>query len=106
MLRLNPDDNQGARYTLAGFLLFLDRDDDLARLLDQYPDEDSAAWAYTTALLAFRQQGDTIEARRSLKAAWKTNKHVPAYLTGRKFPPAEQPGSYSPGDESEALNYV
>ena len=37
MLRLNPGDNQGVRYTLAGFLLFLDRDDDLARLLQQYP---------------------------------------------------------------------
>ena len=28
LLRLNPGDNQGVRYTLAGFLLFLDRDDD------------------------------------------------------------------------------
>src|SRR4051794_39718568 len=28
-------------------LLFLDRDDDLARLLGQFPDEGSAAWAYT-----------------------------------------------------------
>src|SRR5262249_53578686 len=36
MLRLNPNDNQGIRYTLAGFLLAEDRDEDLARLLDQY----------------------------------------------------------------------
>ncbi len=106
MLRLNPGDNQGVRYTLAGFLLFLDRDDDLARLLQQYPDEASAAWAYTKALLAFRQQGNTIEARQLLKQARKTNKHVPAYLLGDKFPPNEQPGYYSPGDESEALNYI
>ena len=106
MLRLNPGDNQGVRYTLAGFLLFLDRDDDLARLLQQYPDEGSAAWAYTKALLAFRQHGDTPEARQLLKEARKTNKHVPAYLLGEKFPPTEQPGYYSPGDESEALNYV
>src|SRR5204862_534016 len=40
------------------------------------------------------------------KAARKTNKHVPAYLTGRKFPPPGQPGPYGPGDEGEALNYV
>jgi tetratricopeptide (TPR) repeat protein len=106
MLRLNPGDNQGVRYTLAGFLLFLDRDDDLARLLQQYPDEASAAWAYTKALLAFRQHGDTPEARQLLQEAKKTNKHVPAYLVGEEFPPAEQPGSYSRGDESEALNYV
>src|SRR6516162_1169629 len=66
MLRLNPGDNQGVRYTLAGFLLFLGRDDELARLLDDYPDEDSAAWAYTRALLAFRRHGDTPEARRLL----------------------------------------
>jgi hypothetical protein len=106
MLRLNPNDNQGVRYTLAGFLLFLDRDDDLARLLQQYPDEASAAWAYTKALLGFRQHGDTPEARQLLQEARKTNPHVPAYLLGEKYPPTEPPGSYSPGDESEALNYV
>jgi tetratricopeptide (TPR) repeat protein len=106
MLRLNPADNQGVRYTLAGFLLFLDRDDDLDRLLQQYPGEDSAAWAYTKALLSFRRQGNTIEARRSLKTAKKANEHVPAYLLGQKFPPAEPPGYYRPGDESEALHYV
>jgi tetratricopeptide (TPR) repeat protein len=106
MLRLNPGDNQGVRYTLAGFLLFLDRDDALAHLLQQHPDEALAAWAYTKALLAFRLQGDTIESRRLLKEAKRTNKHVPAYLLGDKFPPHEQSDSYSPGAESEALQYV
>lgn len=106
MLRLNPGDNQGVRYTLAGFLLFLDRDEDLAGLLGQYPDEGSAAWAYTRALLVFRQQGDTLEARRLLKAARKANKHVPAYVLGQKSVPARQPDYYSPGDESEALEYI
>lgn len=105
MLRLNPNDNQGVRYTLAGFLLFLDRDDDLARLLDQY-DEDSATWAYTRALLAFRKHGDTPETGKLLKQALKSNKHVPVYLLGEEFPPAGQPGYYSPGDENEALNYI
>jgi hypothetical protein len=106
MLRLNPGDNQGVRYTLAGFLLFLDRDDDLEKLLDKYPNEGMATWAYTRALLAFRRQGDTPEARRLLKAAKKANKHVPAYLLGEKFPPAERPGYYSPGAESEAQEYI
>lgn len=106
MLRLNPGDNQGVRYTLAGFLLFLDRDDDLTHLLQQYPDEGSAAWDYTKALLTFRQHGDTQEARDLLKTAQRTNKHVPAYLLGKKFPPAEQPSYYSPGDENEALEYL
>jgi tetratricopeptide (TPR) repeat protein len=106
MMRLNPGDNQGVRYTLAGFLLFLDRDDDLARLLQQYADEGSATWAYTRALLAFRRQGDALEARQLLKAAKKANKHVPEYLLGRRHPPLDQPGYYSPGDNTEALEYV
>jgi hypothetical protein len=106
MLRLNPGDNQGVRHTLAGFLLFLDRDGDLGRLLQEYPDEGSAAWAYTRALLAFRQHGDTPEARRLLQEAKVTNKHVPAYLLGEKFPPSGRPGPYRPGDEGEALNYL
>jgi tetratricopeptide (TPR) repeat protein len=106
MLRLNPGDNQGVRYTLAGFLLFLGRDDDLARLLEAYADDGMAAWAYTKALLAFRRHGDTPEARQLLAEARKTNKHVPAYLTGREYPPPEQPAYYSPGDKSEALEYV
>ncbi|HTU90277.1 MAG TPA: hypothetical protein VMF69_09405 [Gemmataceae bacterium] len=105
MLRLNPNDNQGVRYTLAGFLLFLDRDDDLDRLLQQY-DEGSAAWSYTKALLAFRQHGDSPEARQLLKQAKKTNKHIPAYLLGEKYPPSQQPDYFSPGDESEALDYI
>src|SRR5262249_51799960 len=54
----------------------------------------------------FRQHGDTPEARQLLKEAKKTNRHVPAYLLGEKFPPTEPPGYYSPGDESEALNYL
>jgi tetratricopeptide (TPR) repeat protein len=106
MIRLNPSDNQGIRYTLAGFLLFLDRDDDLAFLLRQYPDDGLATWAYTKALIAFRTHGDTPDARYLLKQAKKANRHVPDYLLGRKYPPTEQPGYYSPGDESEALNYV
>src|SRR3954452_5853205 len=41
MLRLNPNDNQGVRYTLAGWLLGEGRNEELARLLSEY-DEESA----------------------------------------------------------------
>lgn len=106
MLRLNPNDNQGIRYILAGFLLYLDRDDDLAALLEEFPEEGSATWAYTRALLAFRRQGDTIESRRLLKAAKKVNKHVPDYLARKKTPPEDLPPYYGMGDENEAIIYV
>lgn len=105
MIRLNPDDNQGVRYTLASWLLDLGRDKDLTRLLEQY-DEESANWVYTRVLLAFHQHGDTPEARKRLNEAKKINKHVPAYLLGDERLPSEQPFYYSPGQESEAIVYV
>lgn len=106
MLTLNPDDNQGVRYTLAAFLLSLDHDEELAALLGQFPDEDSATWAYTKALLAFRRSGDSPDTRQLLVTAKKTNKHVPVYFLQKKPLPAEQPPFYSPGDENEALIYL
>ena len=105
MLRLNPGDNQGVRYTLAGWLLAEGRDGVLARLLKEY-DEGSANWACTKALVAFRQNGDTPETRKLLKVAQKANTHVPAYLLGRKPLPQERPSYYSPGDQNEAVFYV
>ena len=105
MLRLNPGDNQGVRYTLAGWLLAEGRDEELARLLKEY-DEGSTNWAYTKALVAFRQNGDTPETRKLLNVAQKANKHVPAYLLGRKPLPQERPSYYSPGDQNEAVFYV
>ncbi len=63
MLRLNPNDNQGIRYALAGYYLKEDRDDDLARLLQQFDDDGMAAWAYNRALLAFRKEGDSEHAQ-------------------------------------------
>ena len=52
MLRLNPNDNQGVRDTLAGWLLAEERDEELARLFEQY-DEETTHWAYSKTLVAF-----------------------------------------------------
>src|SRR5207248_2571008 len=87
------------------WLLNLDRDEDLAQLLGQY-DEDSATWLYARALLAFRQQGDSGEARRLLREARKANKHVPAYLLAEKPLPEGPPAGYVPGEPSEAVTYA
>src|SRR5262249_1996119 len=91
MLRLNPSDNQGVRYTLAAWLLNLDRDQELAQLLAQYDDEASATWAFNRALLAFRQQGDTPESRELLKSARRRNKSVTKYLLGEEPLSREMP---------------
>jgi tetratricopeptide (TPR) repeat protein len=106
MLRLNPGDNQGIRYSLAANLLREDRDAELEQLFQQFPDEGSTMWAYTRALAAFRKEGDGAEAPKLLGEAKKKNRYVPDYLLGHKFPPMEQPPYYSMGDESEAIVYA
>jgi tetratricopeptide (TPR) repeat protein len=106
MLRLNPNDNQGVRYSLATLLLDMDRDDDLRRLLTQYEDDALAEWAYTKALVAFREGGETAQANRLLAQAVKVNKHVPAYLLGHKELPHDLPPHISVGGNDEAASYA
>jgi tetratricopeptide (TPR) repeat protein len=105
MLRLNPSDNQGVRYLLLGGLLDLDRDDDAQGLLQRYEHDGSAEWAYTTALLAFRCEGDSDRARNLLLAASNANRYVPEYLVGNKSMPSAPPGYVSPGGDDEAVSY-
>jgi tetratricopeptide (TPR) repeat protein len=106
MLRLNPGDNQGIRYLLADCLLEVERDEDLAALLEQYPDDASASWMYGRALLLFRQEGDSDEANVALEAALAYNEHVPDYLLGRKKLPKQLPAYRGFGDENEAVDYA
>lgn len=105
MLQLNPGDNQGLRYVLSGWLLNMDRFDELARLLDAY-NEATAAWVYTKALLAFRRDGDAPSAQKELEVAQRINKHVPDFLLGKKPMPREQPAFYGLGDVNEAILYA
>lgn len=106
LLRLNPNDNQGIRYRLASALLDLQRHDELFELLEQHKEDDMADWSYTRALLAFRQEGESASACQLLREAYKSNSHVPDYLTGAKPMPQEFPEYISPGGEDEAVGYA
>ena len=106
MLRLNPNDNQGVRYTLAACLLELGRDEELAELLGRYEEDASTGWAYSAALLAFRRGGDTPSARALLKTARRANPFVPDLLTGRERLPSRMPETVGLGDHNEAVDYV
>jgi len=106
MLRLNPSDNQGLRYELASLLLEMDRDEELGQLLDKYPDDVAAEFAYTRALAAFRRQGDSPTARKLLTEARKWNRHVPQYLVGNKPLSRDLPPAIQVGADSEAAHYA
>ncbi|MBI2824015.1 MAG: hypothetical protein HYX69_04900 [Planctomycetia bacterium] len=99
LLRLNPNDNQGVRYTLLPGLMALGRDEEAAALLKQF-DEESASWAYARALLAFRLGGRSDAAARELRAATRINEHVPELLECDE--PIPQPPHYAIGSVEEA----
>lgn len=105
MLRLNPNDNQGIRDFLMPRLIEMGRDGEAELLFKEYNDA-TASWAYARVLLDFRKMGDSEISRKSLKAAIKKNKHIPAYLLGRKKMSQSLPEYYSPGAETEAMFYV
>jgi tetratricopeptide (TPR) repeat protein len=102
MLRLNPGDNQGLRYSLLGGYLELGNLRGAERIFSEYPDEASAMFAWAR-VLADLLAGAESAAAKPLAAARKANQHVEAYLTGRKKLPANGPGYYSPGEPSEAI---
>ena len=97
LLRLNPGDNQGIRYLLLDLLLEMDRIDDAGALLKEYPDEWSADWAYTEALLAFRKSGSNRQSKAALKRALKVNQHVPELPDRQETYPARTLALYHHG---------
>lgn len=103
LLRLNPGDNQGVRYSLLPVLLETGRDAETEALLEQFHDEGTAAWAYAWALHAFRRGGDTAPARERLRRGVRANRHAPAYLLGKQTWPGALPDAYALGSREEAV---
>ncbi|MEK7861047.1 MAG: tetratricopeptide repeat protein, partial [Chloroflexota bacterium] len=103
LVRLNPGDNQGVRYSLLAALLLAGRDDAAATLLDQYGDEPTALWRYGRALSVFRREGDSRAARERLREALRTNRHVPKLLAAEREWPGPEPDAYAPGSREEAV---
>lgn len=103
LLELNPDDNQGIRYTLALVLLDRRRDDELRQLLRLHEDDGGIAITYTRALVAFRGGDPTASA--ILSDALRGNRHVPAILSGAS-PGEPLQGYLTLGGADEATWYV
>jgi tetratricopeptide (TPR) repeat protein len=106
MLRLNPNDNQGIRYILAQCLLEIGADEDLEKLLGQYPWDAAASWLYIRALWVFGREGESKRAKAFLKQALKVNPFVPSYLLGKKKIPKRLPEYIGWGDDREAVAYA
>lgn len=106
LLHLNPNDNQGIRYLLAGALVAVDRDDEALRLLNRFRGDATAGWAYTRALITFRKEGASAKAVRYLDQALLSNPYVPEFLLGMRKLPKSLPAYIGMGDETEAISFM
>jgi tetratricopeptide (TPR) repeat protein len=106
MMELNPNDNQGIRYQLAGCLYEAGCDGELEKLLSRYRRDPSAALLYTKALHQFRKSGASKPSANALQKAFKANVNVPIYLSDIVEMPEEPPATIGFGDDAEAIAYV
>jgi tetratricopeptide (TPR) repeat protein len=105
LLELNPNDNQGARYSL--FIAYVDAGNlkKAGELLQQY-EEDTAQFHYNVLLLELLKNSFSEKAASFLKAAKENNKYVIPYINERKRLPKAIPDYYGFGDENEAIVYA
>ncbi|HKV06950.1 MAG TPA: tetratricopeptide repeat protein [Thermoanaerobaculia bacterium] len=107
ILRLDPGDPLGAQRLLIDVLLELGRDEAAAAWLDRSLEDGFPHEPYTRALLAFRREGDSLEARQCLRKALQVNRFVPGLLLGRReLPPPPSVPWLRPGSEDEAAAYA
>jgi tetratricopeptide (TPR) repeat protein len=106
LLELDPDDRQGVRHVLAAALLELDRDDELAALLESYSDDEGAEWTYTRLLAGLRAQADAPTLARLLRDAVASNALVPDFLLGNTPMPDDLPEDIEVGGPDEAAAYA
>jgi len=106
LLELNPNDNQGARYHLLAALLELQQHDAVHELLGEYETDGTACWAYGCALLCYREEQDSAEARSLRQHALGCNPYVPLYLARHRRLPKRLPEYIRIGDKTEAIAYT
>lgn len=105
MLKLNPGDNQGLRYSLLAHYLEANDLDGARRVLKTYGDEPFALFLWARVLERYLS-GDLIEAVEALQQARRQNPHVESFLVGKAKVPKTLPDYYGIGDIAEAVTCV
>lgn len=115
LIRLNPNDNLGVRYTLVNWLLETRRTAEAGRLIAQFGDEPTCHWLYSKALWHYQRSGDSQAARRALADAVEANPHVRRHMAlivreAIEDPDASElsalPETYTLGSPEEAEIYL
>src|ERR1017187_7217427 len=107
MLKLNPGDNQGVRYSLLPCLLILQRLEAARKLFEKFPEEFewNAVFAWGRVLERFLS-ADLPGAETALAVARKQNPHMQVYVKGHRQIPKTSPEAYAPGSKEEAICFA
>lgn len=104
LLRLNPNDNQGMRFLLLGWLPALDRWAPAARIAKRYSKDGRTETTYWHALHLIRSWDPRAE--DVLRKAVDLNPHVPALLTRKRKPTMTEGDSVAFHSPEEAQAYA
>ena len=105
MLELNPNDNQGMRYTLLTCYLSLNRQAEAKALFKKYREDGCVVFMWGDVLLRWLSPRKT-GLEKALAAAREQNAHIEDYLTGMKKLPKRLPPYYSMGSKEEAVCFA
>ena len=105
VLRLNENDNIGARYLLMALYATLEEENDMLKLYKKYPEEDLEMIFPLFAL--YYKLGNDKKAREYLNRINKCNSNFVKFFNGTiKESKKVEPGYYSRGDSSEIFMYL
>lgn len=105
VLRLNENDNMGARYLLMAIFATLEEENDMLKLYKKYPEEDLEMLFPLFAL--YYKIGNDKKALEYLNRVNKCNSNFVKFFNGTiKESGKVKPGYYSRGDSSEIFMYL
>ena len=105
VLKLNANDNMGARYLLMAIYATLEEENDMLKLYKKYPEEDLEMLFPLFAI--YYKNGNDKKAKEYLKRIDKCNQNFVKFFNGTiKESKKVSPGYYSRGDSSEIFMYL
>jgi len=107
LLRLNPNDNQGVRYTLLEFLIKRFRLAEAKELIEEHGGYGGGVdFSYSQLLLAIEEGATEKELQELLEMAIETNAFVPDFLVGKRRIPEFDFSAMVLGGKDEAAYYA
>lgn len=104
ILRLNENDNMGARYLLMAIYAFFEEENEMLKLYKKYPEED-LEMLFPLFVLYYKQENDK-KAKEYLDRINKANPHFIKFFKGTIKENTDIPyRHYAKGDSSEVIMY-